>query len=273
MSRAVNAIRFLESQTMTAHAAVERLRNTLEALTPLSLFQHYFPKEFAVQRIRWSTGAGVQEACSQFAELVDLRLFPCCSHWDFDEGWFERCADIVFLAPFPAWYDDGRDPTELSRLEELILVQCGYVERRGGELEPVYREGARIDIERLEQLCERKRGSLRYLPLAVKFFLKGTDNMWCDVTQEELDTCSDWPTWSLDATEHLRTEWLAAREISGRVSQVEEWLGRQPGNQRIVENLLRQAVKQPKAKRQRVRVTTQGAPLIEQMDQWIESED
>lgn len=274
MSRAANAIRFLEIQTMTAHDAVEQLRNSLNALTPLSLFQHYFPREFAAQRFRWDTGAGVQEACSRFTELVDRRLFPCYGSWEFDEGWVERIADIVFPAPFPAWYEDVRDQATFGRLEELILVKFGNAERHAEELKYVYREErAQLDIETLERLCAQKREAVRYLPLAVKFFLKITDNLWCDVTQEELDSCGDWPTWSLEATEHLRKEWAAARVICGRVSQVEEWLGRKPGNQRIVENLLRQATEQPKGKRQSVRVTTQGAPLIERMDEWIESED
>lgn len=271
MSNAANAIRFLESQTMTAHAAVARLCDTLGALTPLSLFQHYFPKEFATQRVSWQTGAGVREACTRFAELVDLRLFPCCSHWDIDEGWAEYSGDIVFLAPFPAWYDECRDPTELGRLEELVLLQLGYLERRGEEIEHVV-DPARskpINLEYLEQLCDRKRKPVCWLPLAVKFFLKTTRNTWCDITQEELDNCAEWPTWSLETTEWLRKEWAEAQVISSRVALVEEWLGQKPGNQQIIETLLRQATNLPKEKRQRVRVNT-NAPLMNVMEEFFD---
>lgn len=265
MSTAAKAIQFLEGQTLTARDAVERLTGIVETLSPLGLFQCYFPKEFAAQGIDWKSGAGVMKACCTFSKLVDQRLFPCCSFWAFDEGSEHCCDDIVFEAPFPAWYDDGRDPTELGRLEELILLHCGYLERRGEEIRHVeHFERANIDSDRLEQVCARKRGPVRWLALAVKFFLKGTGNFWCDLTQEECDCAPEWPTWSPENIEWLRRNWSDARVISGRVALVEEWLGQAPGNRLIVEGLLRQAIKPPK--RQRVRVTTQGAPLIDVME-------
>ncbi len=275
MSTAANAIKFLEEQVLTAQDAVERLSGIVETLSPLGLFQHYFPKEFAAQKINWKTGAGVMRACCTFSELVDQRLFPCCSFWAFDEGHEDHHDDIIFEAPFPAWHDDGRDPTEMGRLEQIILLQLGYLDRRGEELELVWnRDGSGINIERLEHLCERKRGPVRWLPLAVRFFLKSTENMWCDLTQDELDNCRDWPIWNLEAMEYLRKGWVEARKISRRVGEVEAWIGQSQTHQAKVEDLLRQAMNKPKAKRQRVRVTTQGTPLVEQMNEWgLENED
>lgn len=275
MSTAAKTIQFLKGQSVTAQDAVERLTGIVETFSPLGLFQHYFPKEFAAQGIDWKTGAGVMQACCTFSELVDQRLFPCCSFWAFGEGNEDYCDDIIFEAPFPAWYDDNRDPTELGRLEEVVLLQCGYLERRGEELAHAQKfEHVSIDPDLLEQLCERKRGPVRWLSLAVKFFLKGTGNFWCDLTQEECDCAPDWPSWSKENIEWLRKDWVEARKISSRVSEVEDWIGESPANRAKVEDLLRQAIKRPTGEPQRLRVSTQGTPLIQQMDDWdLEDED
>lgn len=272
MSTAAKTIQFLKGQVLTARDAVERLSDMTGTLSPLAMFKHYFPEEFAAQEINWKTCEGVAQACCKLSELVDARLFPCCSFWAFDEMEVGGWDDIIFHAPFPAWYDDnGREPADFGQLEQSILLQCGYLERRGEELEfaqDLNMKRAEIEIELLEQLCEKKRGPVRWLPLAVRFFLKSTGNQWCDITEEETGYCTDWPTWNLEAMEFLRKEWIEALKISGRVSDLEAWMTQSPANRAKVEDLLRRAVNKPKAKRQRVRVTTQGTPLVEQMNEW-----
>lgn len=269
MSKAADAIRFLESQSLTANDALEALNVLNETLTPISLFQHYFPVEFAKQQIVWGRQATLVRTVCNFTELVNRHLFPCFAYWDMDEG-EGSLTDIVFEAPFPAWHDDGgRDPTELGRLEEMILVAAGLVERRGVEIETIWnKKEVSIDTEYLDGACGMKRSPLRRLPLAVKFFLKNTGNMWCDITQEELNYCSDWPTWSFETVEHLKTDWSKALEISSQVSDLELWIYEKPENRQQVETLLRRATKQ----RQQVRVLSDGRPLVQTMDEWIDDE-
>lgn len=267
MSKAADAIRFLECQTQTADDALRELNVLSETLTSLGLFQHYFPVEFAKQRIVWGQQATLVQAACDFTELVSRHLFPCFVYCDMDEGQGDL-TEIVFEAPFPAWFDDSvRDPTELGVLEEIILVAAGYIERRGVEIEWSKRQVS-FDTEYLDRVCGRWRSPLRWLPLAVKFFLKDTGNMWCDVSQEELNHCSDWPTWSLETVEWLKKDWAKALEISRQVGDLEHWIGEKPENRQQVEHILRRATKQ----RQRVQAQSDGRPLFEAMDEWIDDE-
>lgn len=275
MSTAAAAIEFLESKVITAEVAVGSLCRIREPLTMISLFQKYFPKEFARQKLNWLDRDSIVKACSEFMTLVDMRLFPChdtCGFWDGEEG---SMTEIIFFAPFPEWYGDDDDHKTFTPLQEIVLLAVGAIYGKDGEYEPNYESAMRreVDFDLLEQAC--KRGMLRHLPEAVKFILKITDNTWCDVAQEELDNCSDWPLWSEENIEWLRKGWAEAQKIYARVQALEEWLGTDPARLRKAEHALKIATKQIPP-RLRVGIVSSAdfvagispRALINQVEQW-----
>ncbi len=273
MSTAAAAIEFLESRITPAGDALEALCRIREPLTMISLFQKYFPKEFARQKLNWLDRNSIVNAWSEFVTLVDLRLFPChdtCASWDGEQG---SMTEIIFFAPFPEWYGD--DHETFTPLQEIVLLAVGAIYEKNGQFEPNYESSGRreVDFDLLEQACTR--GMLRHLPETVKFILKITENTWCDVSQEELDNCSNWPIWSEENIEWLRNEWVEARKINARVQALEEWLGTDPARRHKVERALKIATKQIPP-RPRVRIVSSvdfvagisPRALINQIDQW-----
>jgi hypothetical protein len=276
MSRASGAIANLEAKLITASDAAEHLRTVASLLGMLALYSKFFPVEFAKEPIRWSKRNTVTGACERFTELVSAHLFPCAELWDFDERFGDGLhLEIVFHAPWPAWYEmDYRE--DLSVLEEVILLNQGYIRAVGDSWEhvPDMRTALSLNAEKLDALCKKERGPLRYLPVAVNFVFKTTGNIWCDIAQEELDHCGDWPEWSEENIEFYAKEWKQAQAIHAGFYRLLLWMQGPPARRKRVERLLRQCLVERKRARIRIGTTSEflagdrSAPLVDQMDDW-----
>ena len=268
MSKLARAIDEIESHAVTSGEIIGRLEATLGSLNLLDLYSKYFPKEFAEVRLRWSDHNSVIKACGRFVELVDLRLFPVRSPtWEFEEAGNLELQEILPYAPFPGWWETDYFG-EISPLQRVILQSVGEINQDGESLR--YHGGIRsrlLDEEALEAAVGQKRAPLKYLTTAIRFTVKGTGNLWCDITEEEVGYASDFPEWNEKTIEWLTEEWKKAREIYGKFKHLEAWMLEQPSQrEKTIRKLIEKAMKP-------VAGPGEGRPLCETLAEYVDREE
>ena len=251
MSRPADAILHLQRASRSLPDVIAQLSNFGQAAHLLGLFERYFPKDFARYPVIWSKPETVERAIEKFFHCAQF-LFPihCPMDWGFgDEGMLDL-SSMFFYAPWPAWYEDG---VEISALSTLILEETGYHiadAPHGQEYQP-----KEINWDALDELCAGKRAPLKFVTESVEFVVKGTGNIFCDLTDEEVCNCTDWPEWTIENIDYFAEQWREAQVIYGHFRHLQDWVSKAPGRMQTVRNLIRKAAKTPA---RRIRV---GAPL------------
>jgi hypothetical protein len=231
----------LEARLRSSREVLSWLSLTLEALNLLDLYRQYFPKEFAGLHLSWSDREAIVQAYGSFNELVDRHLFPVYSPcWEMeDEISLEW---ILPYAPFPVWWE--MDETEISPLQRVILQATGEM-GESGEI-TLHHSGSQrrsLDQELLQSITCKEKGPLKDLMTAVSFTLKVTNNVWCDITDEEINNASDFPEWSIPNIEWLAEEWKRALEIHGKFKDLEAWmLSKMPRREQTIHRLIDRAM-------------------------------
>lgn len=268
MSSLARTIDDLRSHATTTREVIEGLAAALGSLNLLDLYSKYFPEEFAKVRLRWSDRNSVIKACSRFVELVDSRLFPVHEPaWDFEEAGILELQEIIPYAPFPGWWEieeiDG-----ISPLQKVILQAVGELNERGESAR--YHNDVRrllLDADSLEASVSGKRAPLKYLMTAIKFTVKDTRNLWCDLTEEEVSYASDFPDWNEKTIDYFAEEWKKARVIYGKFRHLETWmLSKAPHREETIRRLIRKAMR-PMAG------PGEGRPLVETLAGYIGQEE
>lgn len=266
MSRAAGAVASLDARITAASDAAERLSALGEAIEVVYCYQKYFPERYAKERIRWSETKTVLDACVRFIELASSELFPCHTPWlDYEQVLEDGGSHYIYLeVPWPGWWE-SEYRAELFQFEQAILLARGCIKKDGDGWE--YGEGEALEVNRDEliRLVAEESGPLQYLPTAYDFVMKCTGNIWCDISQEEMNGCGDWPTWNEEAVDFLINEWANAKQIVAKVFDLERWLNERPSHREKVERILRECLA--------TKLPAQAAPLIDQMEDWLSDGD
>lgn len=220
--------------------AITYLESRLDSAQILTLYQHYFPQEYAQ-----STAApfshfpeipSPQE--QEFWYLFNQRLFPIeLDEWEL-EG---RLKWIPFYPRDLAWYDaniEDFDPSIqfLLCLYEPSWLQSDWQSHFNIEPPPVA-EAEQIDWHRLNSLCQQAIQPLNYLSQAVSLIDHSTENIWLDSTYES----GLFFDWSIDNIDFLAAQWKQAQTLWENVEALALWLQDSPDHKLATIDLWNQA--------------------------------
>jgi hypothetical protein len=231
-------------------SALEHMEYLLVGMELLPIYQHFFPREYARQKINFASGDSVRDALFRFSELVDDRLFPVWpfSCMDFIEGISEIAADIP-LRPSGFALEDRECDGETTELDELFV-----------RLSSIGDNDWMLDDGQLRADCERRRDPFKWLQVARSIALGYTGNWYVDVSEQLMCESGELPSWSKDTVKWLAADYKEAQQMMARYARFTKWVLTKPERMKQAEKILMGHYKS----RARARVTVPaGRPLVE----------
>lgn len=241
---------------LTFADAHDYLWRVLQNIHFLSLYQHYFPEQYARSKKR--AFPTVKEAYSpmeaEFVDLVDLHLFPLHTEFMlFGSGPDERSHVIPVRSLGRDWWNEEYE--DLPPIWKLILFLVGEVH---GDALTTYHPEFHLEgdsplqgfswqqmqwnvfEEYWKQAAEILHPSVAFIPLAVKMAYQSTENAFLDATMEmPLEDCY----WKREDMEYLIEHYRQADAMMDHIYTLLEWLGSAPDHLSTVLSLLEEGRK------------------------------
>jgi hypothetical protein len=243
--------------------AIFHLRLIQHGCHLVDLYAQLFPRDFAKNGIDYCSAVSVLAAYDRFCLLVNKHMFPCYTFtdWEMDpESLYGSVEYVLETIPMAfhgrAWYD--RFDEDLTPVEKLILAMTGARDDLRRQLRPA--GDGKFNLPALEEICAGLRSPLRRLPEIVRALTGASYNVYVDISDDELGAM-EMPGWGLDQVRWQAKEFKEAIKIWRMVDKFNTWVAARPERLGQVENLLRRSRR--KAKKERVKVSNSGRPLVE----------
>jgi hypothetical protein len=227
---ASKAIDYLTRRSISIDKAIHKLSYLDEVSEALKIYQHFFPKEFASDKLKPIREIGdLHATLEKCLRLINQHLFNL-PDWYFDELAHEESLNYVPIEPiFGEWWDI--DFEELAPLWQVLLiltreVTLDWVESEMGRIIGAANNARRqwkdrkTDFYKLARLCRRQAPPLRHLDLALSVLSFNTGNPWLDTTYESPITVD----WTVENIKHLRKSWREAIQANKHIDSLDHWL-------------------------------------------------
>ena len=229
--------------------AINYLRQQLTTYRLLSLYQQYFPCEFASSTASPYPATDSDQSANPYTEkefeflsLVARNLFPLpylewLDDYSFIEPW-----EILITPMGLGWLDEegvGWDALMPGFRVLLPLSQLGREELDSyAEMEQWYEEEwefplsldeiaqpESVNAKKLRRLCHQAGKPINFLPLALNLLDFSTGNLWLDEFGGQLNSCdATIHEWSQDSVRYLTRECHKAKYILAAIDGFIEWL-------------------------------------------------
>jgi hypothetical protein len=259
----VNVVPYDILQDDGADGAIYHLRLITSGTQIVDLYKKFFPKEFARERVDYSSPERLIEFYDRFVNLVGERLFPV---FDYSSSFsiYEDPTYVLQQIPICAlgayvWVNQMDGLSDLRLAQKLVVnaTESYYFE----EIEFRIPQEHEFRWDRLAAACEKERGLFASCgEIAMRALLGESGNVWIDVSEKEIHAGGEDPYWSEEEVKWLADEFTEARSIKRRAEKFFVWVGNDPKRIERLKRVLRQAWK-PKQERLRVR-THSGRPLV-----------
>lgn len=221
-----------------ARSYLERLLSLMDLLTA---YRECFPEAFQRDREQGASPFPPQHADYStfevnFFRLVNEHYFPLPEDWWPDDPFGERrMAGYIPIEPlgFDLYEEDLYENLYLGW--QLVLYLLGEVETewlRDYATEKVSEalleipiDGGTVNERVLELRCAAQGGPIAFLALAVQMLRNDTASVWLNVTSEDPNLEY---SWTKEEMEHLREEYLLAKEIDRKATAFATWLEHDP---------------------------------------------
>ncbi|MCI0488975.1 MAG: hypothetical protein L0229_20475 [Blastocatellia bacterium] len=221
--KTTTAIAWLESRLLTPARAVDNLTCISSMARCVTVFEHFFPKEFAAFRSLPITRSQVRVAIiEKFHELVSTKLFPILDYFADEAGIDQFDLTINIYPSGSEWYEE--DTASYDDLTRAILLGAGALTEQG----EIARYDIGVDWDVLSRLAGKRRPLCR-LPECVRILGHCTLNDFLDFGMDDLYSGYVLlPEWSIEQTEALCGEWAEAKKMLGHWKELMIWTS---GNQ------------------------------------------
>jgi hypothetical protein len=217
----------------TARDCLEQYRDRANLLT---LYQHYFPQEYAASTagVRPAKGAVYSTQEIEFFERVNARLFPLPLDVFLDEYEGVRSTTLPVMTFGIDWWMDA--VADLRPGWQLLLLLTGEVAVTDVEIDPRFLKtylkrmkpqppGSRVAWDAFKAACATAGEALSTLPLALEMLAHDTGNIWLDPSDEMPVMDAEWCVPDIDV---LAREYQEAQQMLRQADQVLDWLEASP---------------------------------------------
>lgn len=213
----------------TTDKAVEYLAAIQQRATMLQLYQHYYPDEYQQSEasVKVTSLESYSEKELEFLTLLDEQFFPLPLLLEESE----RIACIPIEPLGTAWYYDNFE--ELDATEKFLMSLIHGLDGDAWEdleseldqdLPPAV---SYINYQKLTLECEKTKGTISLLPIAIDMLTQSTGNIWLDISYENDIVDADW---TVEVINTLREAYTEAQTIRQNYREFIEWLDRDTTN-------------------------------------------
>ena len=213
----------------SADRAVEHIAALQQRARMLQLYQYYYPDEYQQSKasVKVTSLENFSDKELEFLTLVDEQFFPL-------PLLLEESERISYIPVEPlgtSWYYDNFE--ELGATEKFLMSLIHGLDRDTwddieGELEQDLPEAVSyINYQKLTRECNKVRGTITLLPIALDMLTQSTGNLWLDISYESDIVDAHW---TIEVIDNLREAYIEAQTIRQKYREFIEWLDQDTAN-------------------------------------------
>jgi len=224
-------------------SAVTYLQSLLDQNQTAGLFRYFFAADYAAFKAKHSAASEAESLSVMEIELFNLvndRLFPLDDIYDYadmeDDSYIDYVRDFIPIRTF-GWCDwRGDGEIDQHPFEAQVLMYLAdetieewfdeYIDQSAKQFvsEQVPIVGLEnIDMQKLEDLCQRENSALTELPCALIHANGCSNNIFLDCYDPALIYQED-QRWSISTVKFWAEEWAAAKPILDRIDRLMNYL-------------------------------------------------